>query len=201
MPFLDIYPSMEHKTIAWLKVFKKPHEKIEEIERHIDFWLDAFKNNKYRIIIYNENVELSEKYNKFDVLSRSDVLKNPVCRVISEKIYASSTLAERWKNAASALAFPYFYFSSEYIWNIDASDIVMDGPIESYLDKIFVALNQYNLPFLSSDIYLTTPNLSWSFGINLAQSHHMNNIIEAALDISVSPADWGTNLDHLIDQY
>lgn len=190
------------KIIAWLKIYQKPHEKNEEILRHLDFWLNIFKDNKYKIIIYNENIELPEHYySQYQIINRSQIMENISCQFIQQQINSNNIIADRWKKAASALSFPYFYCKEKYVWNIDASDIMMDGPVNYYLDKIFDCLNKNNLPLLSSDIYLTTPNKSWSFGIHLSEREKMRQLIQAVLPIKVKNCGWGINLDHMLDCY
>ena len=188
---------------VFLKIFNKGDLNFHL--DHLDFWFDKFKDqNKYKIYLYNENVEFKflEKYSNIStIINREEIIKNIECKNIAEDILNSKILNDKWKGAAFALCIPFFYLQEEYIWGIDSDDLKLQGNINYYLDRVEELIKQYNLPILSSDIYFSVPNNSWSFGITLAHKEKFKKILKEVLYTPVKEPGWGNNLDHMIDQY
>jgi hypothetical protein len=188
---------------VWLKIMNRK-EGLDFVLYHLDFWLDAFKDNsKYDIFIYNENIEnLPEKYT---TINKDIILKSSEeCRRINELVQTTPWLADKWRGAGAALSLPYWYLKDyEYCWGIDADDLVLscDDKINYFLGKIEEAVINNNLPVLSSDIYYSCPNNSWSWGITFANITKFSKIVEKSLNLQTFKPGWDRNLDHQIDQY
>jgi hypothetical protein len=186
------------KIACWLKIMKRDKFSMDFIYNNLDFWLKVFDREKYEIYIYNENIEeLSDKYTKYKIVNKKDVVEK--YEKLYDEIVNSKIINNKWKNAAFALAAPYFYLEDELVWQIDADDIILEGKTNYYIDRVEDELK--NLPVLSSDIYFSVPNNSWSFGITYANRKRFREIVEKALKLNTFECGWGRNLDHQIDQY
>ncbi|CAF5102388.1 unnamed protein product, partial [Rotaria sp. Silwood1] len=106
---------------------------------------------------------------------------------ILHTIRDSKIFSEGWKGAGIALTLPYFYLDGyDYVWNIDADDIVLEGPAEYYLANVEFLLKMLKFPILSSDLYLSGSIQHWSFGVAFANRLVFKAMIESLINVSVS---------------
>ena len=161
-----------------LKIFQKPHENLQIILENLNYWLEVFSDPKYCITIYNENVSLPNEFSRHKIIDRQHLRDQSVeCKKLEEQIVKSFILSARWKNAASALSFPYWFHQEELIWNIDASDLQAGTNETNYIQQAENYLLDHNLPMFNQDIYLL-PNYQFSFGVHLSRTSEMKKIIE-----------------------
>lgn len=190
---------------VWLKIMNRK-EGVDFVLKHLDFWLNAFSNKeKYNIVIYNENIDnLQDKYNQYKIVSKNDVKSyNEGCATITKLVAETFWLDEKWRGAGFALSIPYWYFDAEYVWNIDADDLILDcgDKINHFIDKVENTLIENKNPILSSDIYYSTPNDSFSFGIAFAHRKQFSEIIKRSLNLRTYQPGWFRNLDFQLCQY
>jgi hypothetical protein len=191
---------------VWLKIMNRK-EGLDFVLYHLDFWLEAFEDKeKYDIFIYNENIEnLPVKYNEYRILNKDEIINSSEdCARINGLTKTTPWIDDKWRGACAALSLPYWYLKNyEYCFGIDADDLILDcgDKIDYFLDKIEEVIVGSNLPVLSSDIYYSTPNNSWSFGITFANIEKFKKIIEKSLNLKTYEPGWARNLDFQIDQY
>lgn len=191
---------------VWLKI--RMRDSVDSVLKCLNFWLAAFDDkSKYNIFIYNENVNLPVEYSNFPVVRRHNLLDNVNCRKIHDQIQKNH-IASHWKPAAFALSAPYFYLdNSELVYNIDADDIVLLGPIKNYLSKLEESFNDNKIFTMSYDMhyschqgdyYPIRPH-HWTFGVNLSRRLPMRDLILKQLFAPIPSPPWGTNIDYIID--
>jgi hypothetical protein len=168
---------------VWLKIRNRNDDNF--CLKHLNFWLATFSNrDKYRLFIYNEDMNLPFVYSTYTIIKRQDLLNDRVCQNINATVNRTR-MSDKWKKTCIALLAPYFYLeNSEYVINIDADDIIMGPNTEYYTDAAIAAINQYNLPTLSYD-YIYSYNIfdgnrnvvekHWAFGVNISHTQRMRN--------------------------
>jgi hypothetical protein len=176
----------------------------------LNFWIGIFENKeKYDLIIYNENLKLPPEYSSYKVITRSYLLDDPGCKKLFEQINKSS-VHQRWRGAALALAAPYFYrHSTDLIANIDADDIVLYSPnAKSYIQKVEEAFDDPKIFTLSYDMHFSTHTGDfysfrphhWTFGCNFSRKKEMHDIILKGLFNPPPEPPWNLNLDYIVDK-
>lgn len=191
---------------VWLKI--KMRSSLDSVLKCLNFWLAVFSDtSKYKVVIYNENVILPEEYKIYPIVSRQDLLNIPDCKKIHDQIQ-SNHIVPFWKPAAFALSAPYFVTKdTDLVYNIDADDIVIFGPIKTYLSKLEQVFNNSNIFTMSYDMhyschqgnyYHAKPH-HWTFGVNLSRTEWMRNLILKQLFIPIPSPPWGINIDYMID--
>lgn len=174
---------------VWLKIRNRGN--LDFVLKHLNFWMASFSNeNKYKIYLYNEDVNLPENYGYLTILNRHSLLQNPTCKQLNDLI-SKTNISHRWKLTAFALAAPYYYLNDhEYIVNVDADDILMLGNIEYYIDKVISIMHENNLPTLSYD-YIYSFNTfdgnrnvlphHWAYGVNISKTQPLKQIIDTIM--------------------
>lgn len=197
---------------VWLKI--RQRQDTDFVLRHLNFWMKTFSNKTlYNVWLYNENVILPnyfKKFNHINYLNKNIILEKYECKHLYNLIRKSKVISEWWKPTAFALSVPYFYMDKDqYIWNIDADDLKLEGPATKYLQSAYNFASSNKLETFSYDMlysyngkYASKRN-HWTFGVNVSSSHRMREIVVANLyNMSVKPQiNVGINLDLLIDNY
>jgi hypothetical protein len=202
---------------VWLKIRdRSPHYcpgMNKTILLNLNQWLNTFSDiSKYKIYLYNENYNLpTDFYPNIEVVNRSITMADPDCKHLENIIRNDSNIAEAWRNAAYALACPYYYLKdNNLIVNLDCDDLILYGPISKILDKGIEALNDNNLFTLSYDWIFTNNHDDplhlhhWTFGINISVRDQMKSAINDAI---VAKPPWiasisdNTNLDYVMEKY
>jgi hypothetical protein len=192
---------------VFLKI--RQRESLDSVLKCLNFWLGAFDDrSKYNVFIYNENCVLPPEYHSYNVITRAHMLDDSGCRKLFEKVN-NSAIHHRWRGAAFALSAPYFYrHSTDLIYNIDSDDIIIYGPIKSYLQKVEEEFNNPKIFTLSYDMHYSThtggyyhirPN-HWTFGINLSRKKAIYDIILKGLFNPPDPPPWDLNIDYVVDK-
>lgn len=173
---------------VWLKI--RNRDGRDFVLKHLEYWLGVFSNtDKFKVYIYNENFNLPREYHQFyQVLNKTTLLQNLACKKLEANIM-KTRISHAWKPAAFALSAPYFYLNnSQYLWNIDADDMIAYGPMEYYADRVAEILKANNLTTMSYD-YIYSYNMydfsrkerfmpqHWTFGINFSNVQKMKNEI------------------------
>lgn len=200
----------------WLKIRKRYQldQDPDFILRHLNFWLDLFSDRAlYKIWIYNEDFnmpeEFAEKIKDITILNRTLLLENEDCKYIFDEIGKSVVISEWWKATAFALAAPFFYFKEEqYIFNIDADDMKLDGPALEYLMKAYNFAVSEKLDTISYDVLYSRNGLSvelpnvWTFGVNIGSTYKMRNVILTNIhNTEIKGQGAGLSLDLIIDHH
>lgn len=203
---------------VWLKIRNRPFENQGErfVLKHLEFWLAVFNDqSKYKIWIYNEDFKIPNnfkyKLKNIPILNREKLLLNKNCKFINDEIKKENILSEWWKPTAFALAAPYFYFShpDQYIFNIDADDLILEGPAIKYIEKAYNFAVENKLETFSYDILYSKNGFStdqpnvWTFGLNISSTSKMRNIILSNLKNKsiIGQGEVGLNLDLLINYH
>lgn len=175
---------------VWLKI--RDRSNLDFVLKHLSFWLSTYSDtSKYKIHLYNENLNLPPEYAIYNPINKNKLLDNQDCKRVFDLIN-SSRISNRWKPAAFALVAPYYYLNnSSYIINIDADDIISLGDISQYSDKIIEIMEREGLPTLSYD-YIFSNNLfehdknrmphHWTFGFNFSKQNTMKIILDKILN-------------------
>jgi hypothetical protein len=185
-------------------------DSINSVLKCLNFWLGAFDNkDKYEVFIYNENCNLGSEYNSYNVITRAHLLDDPGCRKLFDKIN-NSNIHQRWRGACFALSAPYFWrFSNDLVFNIDADDIQIFGPIKSYLEKVEEAFNDPQIFTMSYDMHYSAHSVKefsrfrpshFTFGVNLGRKKEMHDIILKGLFNPPVPPPWDLNIDYVVDK-
>lgn len=190
---------------VWLKIMNR-REGLDFIFKHLDFWVNAFSNKeKYKIFIYNENIEnIPEKYIEYTIINKKKIIEENNCEEITRLVQSTPWLDDKWRGAGFALTTPYWYLTEfEYVWNIDADDLILDcgNKIGHFIEEIEQYVITKNTTVLSSDIYYSTPNDSFSFGITFANRLKFADAIKKALSLQTYNPGWLRNIDFQLCQY
>ncbi len=193
---------------VWLKVRMRANN-LDLVLKSLNYWISVFSNKeKYDLYIYSEDIDLPADYNCYKIIRKNNLLDDIECQKIFNQIQ-TSCIDNRWKPAAFALSAPYFYLKTEkLVYNIDADDILIFGPVKKYIQNLENKFNEFNLDTISYDMHYSVhqggffnfrPN-HWSFGLNLSNRQFMKKLIlKCFFSQNVPTAPWGNNIDYLID--
>lgn len=201
---------------VWLKI--RDRGNLDRVLSNLNFWLGIFSDKNYDIYIYSENLKLPRFYNFYKIRNKVDLSQNHECKKILNSIMQSS-VSNNWKSTAFALSAPYFYLygtKSEYVYNIDADDIIMLGNTSDNLKELERIIKDEQITTISYD-YIFSDNIydkrnsmpqHWTFGINLSNKFKMaalcSTVINKSKDILSNINGLlrhEVNLDILFSQY
>lgn len=199
---------MSSKITAYLKI--KSRSSKDFVLKTLNYWLGVFDDKtKYDIIIYSEDIDLPKEYNGYNILRKNNLLDNISCLKLNNYINDSKLITHHWKGAFAALSNIYSYeATNDLIYNIDADDIIIYGPVKSYLRQVEELFQDPKMKTISSDLHLSAhigdfysrrPN-HFSFGVNLSRRDFMKNLILKSIFKPIPDIGFGINLDYMIDK-
>lgn len=174
---------------VFLKIRKR--DTPNNVLRCLNYYLGLFSDpEKYSILLYSEDFELSEIYLKsYKVLRKPNILKNMECAKLYDMIYNHSVISPPWRGAAFALSMPYYYSNAKYVLQIDSDDFVITNIKEDQLDKLFTEFKNRNMTTISADYCFSIHPFSlrniipsfWTYGVNLSLRENKKYIINESL--------------------
>lgn len=190
---------------AWLKIRDRKKQN-DSVLKHLNFWLKTFDSPEYRIVIYNEDFNLSKDYySKYEIVNRNDIIA--AIPSLEEKI-EKSCITPNWKRAGFSLVACYFYSQDDLIFNIDADDIMLFSDAKKTMKNLVSKFKEEKMSVCSLDINLSchhefsnTVKHHWSFGVTLADRIKMIEYIEKSLEANPIKRAWGLNIDEILSQY
>lgn len=199
---------MSNKITAYLKI--KSRFSRDFVLKALNYWLGVFDDKtKYDIIIYSEDIDLPREYSCYKIIRKHNLLENISCVKLNNCIKQSSIITPHWKGAFSALGSIYTYeMNNDLIFNVDADDFLIYGPIKSYIRQVENMFNDPQIKTLSADLHLsahigdffTKRPHHFSFGLNLSRREFMKNLILKSILKPLPELGFGVNLDYMIDK-
>jgi hypothetical protein len=149
-----------------------------------------------------------------ETFNKQDLLKEERVKFIYDELQKENVISDWWKPTAFALAAPFFYFEEDqYIFNIDADDLWLEGNALDYIEKAYQFAVDQKLETFSYDILYSKNGFSqdlpnvWTFGLNISSTASMRKIILENLQNKsiqgqqMETINVGLNLDLLINKY